>query len=464
MQYEAPLSAEGWLIREGTLITPSLVSLNLSDASMRGVTIQITDTKNKVIGDTLTYPVNASSMTQKKEGAISSVESFSFSPFSLPLTLLPGPYRMVCVVEGEEGALGTSQYDFYYLGKENFAVKSIRTYPPGTGSAYPMVPPEFPILINTSFSAGKELTPYIEWYGGTTKIAEGYIEGGQHAFFWQTPSKEGTVVLTARIYPEHPLKMGLTNPPYLTQKMSVFVSKKATKPGLQDRDYPYEVLSRFEGNLEDAVTKKPLWRSSSGQAEPRWEGRGNSYGMVIGSQDRYVLDTTSYLKKQETVSHRYQWRFSPYSKDVEGIWATIQEGMLLMTLRFKEAALIVEAMYGSEKKELRIPFPSDTVIDEISELRITVSYKNNSSLDKQKGSPLGVEIPPSEEGETVLLQCQWYDASSYLLFTKPDKATQEMAGQVVLGSGKGPSSEEGSEPIPSFPVVIVDEFGLSYEK
>ncbi|MEJ5189699.1 MAG: hypothetical protein WHT84_10855, partial [Breznakiellaceae bacterium] len=174
--------------------------------------------------------------------------------------------------------------------------------------------------------------------------------------------------------------------------------------------------------------------------------------------------TTSYLKKQETVSHRYQWRFSPYSKDVEGIWATIQEGMLLMTLRFKEAALIVEAMYGSEKKELRIPFPSDTVIDEISELRITVSYKNNSSLDKQKGSPLGVEIPPSEEGETVLLQCQWYDASSYLLFTKPDKATQEMAGQVVLGSGKGPSSEEGSEPIPSFPVVIVDEFGLSYEK
>ncbi|MEJ5189191.1 MAG: hypothetical protein WHT84_08260, partial [Breznakiellaceae bacterium] len=246
MQYEAPLSAEGWLIREGTLITPSLVSLNLSDASMRGVTIQITDTKNKVIGDTLTYPVNASSMTQKKEGAISSVESFSFSPFSLPLTLLPGPYRMVCVVEGEEGALGTSQYDFYYLGKENFAVKSIRTYPPGTGSAYPMVPPEFPILINTSFSAGKELTPYIEWYGGTTKIAEGYIEGGQHAFFWQTPSKEGTVVLTVRIYPEHPLKMGLTNPPYLTQKMSVFVSKKATKPGLQDRDYPYEVLSRFE--------------------------------------------------------------------------------------------------------------------------------------------------------------------------------------------------------------------------
>lgn len=463
VQVDTLPTTEGALIREGTPVTPSVVSLNLSDASIQRVKIQITDKRNNVIGDPITYSVDTGTLAQKKQRSGSSSESLSFSPFSLPPNLLPGPYRILCIVESEEGTLGTSQYEFYYLGKENFAVKSVRTYPPGTGSAYPMVPPEFPILIKTSFDAGEGLSPYIEWYGGTTKIAEGYIEGGQHAFFWQTPSKEGTVLLTARIYPDHPLKMGLTNPPYLTQKMSVFVSKKANKPGLQDRDYPYEVLSRFEGNLEDAVTKKTLWRSFSGKAEPRWEGRGNSYGIVIGSQDRYVLDTSPYLKKQETVSHRYQWRFSPYSKDVEGIWATIQEGMLLMTLRFKEAALIVEAMYGSEKKELRIPFPSDTVTEEMSDFSITVGYEKNAPQDKQKGDPRGVGNR-SSGGETILLQCQWYDVSFALLFTKPDKATQEMAGQVVLGSGKGPSSEEGSEPIPSFPVVIVDEFGLSYEK
>lgn len=463
VQFDAPPSAEGVLIREGTLITPSVVSLNLSDASIRGVSIQVTDTKNKVIGDPLTYPVDASSMAQKKERTISSVESLSFSPFSLPPTLLPGPYRMVCVVEGEEGALGTSQYDFYYLGKENFTVRNFRTYPPGTGSTYPMVPPDFPILVETSFDAGNGLSPYIEWYGGTTKIAEGYIKDGQHAFFWQTPSKEGTVVLTARIYPEHPFKMGLATPPYLTQKISVFVSKKVSKPGLQEKDYPYEILSHFEGNLEDAITQRTLWRSSSGQTGARWEGRGNSYGLVIGSQDRYVLDTTPYLKKQEMVPRHYLWRFSPYAKDVEGNWATIQEGKLLITLRFKESSLIVEASYDSAKKEMRIPFPSDTVIDEISELRITVSHKNNPSPDKQKGGHLGSGIRPSEEGETVLLQCQWYDTSSALLLTRPAPVPQEMTGQVVLGSGNSALSDEGVG-ASHIPLFIIDEFALFYEK
>ncbi|MCX7656850.1 MAG: hypothetical protein N2Z76_10045 [Treponemataceae bacterium] len=464
VQFDPLPLAEGNLVRENTPVTPSVVSLNLSDTSMQRVTIQITDKRNNGVGSPIIYSVDTSSIVERKQRAASVSDALFFSPFFLPPTLLPGPYRMICTVDGEEGTLGTSQYEFYYLGKEAFSIKSIRTYPPGTGSTYPMVPPDFPILVETSFDAGEGLAPYIEWYGGAAKIAEGYIKNGEHTFLWQSPSKEGTVVLTARIYPEQPLKMGLTRPPYLTQKISVFVSKKASMPRLPEANYQYEVITHFNGNLQDAITKTTPWRSISGQVQPRWKGRGNSYGMVIGYQDRYVFDTTPYLKKRGATSHSYLWRFSPYATKGEGVLATVQEGDLFITLRIKEATLIVEAIYGTEKKEVSFPFPSDMVIEEMSDLQITVSYGINSSPDTHQRGTVGNSLPPSAEEETILLHCQWYEGSSSLLFIRPKASAEEMRGQVTLGPGRDVPFDETTNSIPAFPLFIIDEFGLFYEK
>ncbi|MCX7949518.1 MAG: hypothetical protein N2509_05345, partial [Treponemataceae bacterium] len=99
VQFDTLPTTEGALIREGTPVTPSVVSLNLSEASMQRVKIQISDKRNNVIGDPITYLVDTGAVAQKKQRSGSSSESLSFSPFFLPPNLLPGPYRILCIVE-----------------------------------------------------------------------------------------------------------------------------------------------------------------------------------------------------------------------------------------------------------------------------------------------------------------------------------------------------------------------------
>jgi hypothetical protein len=284
--------------------------------------------------------------------------------FPLPENLEIGGYFLVFEALGEKQALYRTERYIYYIDDAKFTLGDIQSYLPGVSAGSFLIPPGLSVMLETQVAADERLDPYIVWYDGKRRIAEGRITNGTGRLLWEAPDRTGFHTIRAELFPFNPAaaSSGTGNSgtvirssvPELRGKVEELALPVSAKGGKPDLSAPEggKVLHwyQFAGNLRDSMANGNRGKdlAGSGASDLRWVPSEGIYGLSVKTGDTYQLPQSSFaLNEHKQGGGSFLLRVKP-----------LAEGTLL-TVFFKAAgspgnALTMSIVYREQRLELSL--------------------------------------------------------------------------------------------------------------
>jgi hypothetical protein len=248
-------------------------------------------------------------------------------PLYLPEDLAAGQYILVFQVLGEKDILNRVENSIYYIAKSEFILDDIHIYLPDVFDGSRVVPPDVPVMLESSITAGTGLNPYVIWYNGKSRIHEEYAVDGVSRFIWKTPSKTGFHALKVEAFPFKPQKTAMYTPIGSSKELSLPVSAKNEKKAV--KIIPADLTAGFSGqelspvrwyqffaNLEDSydsANKKNTLAVTDHL--PKWLPWGTIFGTAIGPNYNFSIPSPLFtLPVKDIIEGRMLFRFVPLAE------------------------------------------------------------------------------------------------------------------------------------------------------
>jgi hypothetical protein len=259
--------------------------------------------------------------------------------FPLPKNLEIGQYTLIFEALGKKETLSRTETDIFYLGGIEFNLKDIAMYLPGSSSGSQLIAPKTTVMLEAGLDFDSRLDPYVIWYNGKNIISKGKISDGAGSILWTAPGQAGFYALRMEAFPFF-LKRSFVG---ISREITLPVSPKAVSldyffkndsnytgqsPLAEGTVYPEQVqlittmissedspaftpvmpsppkLSQwyqFEGNLRSAtsaLTDEPSL-IPMGEQTLHWAAAGQSYGLITGSDDVYLLSPIKFFRAEQ---------------------------------------------------------------------------------------------------------------------------------------------------------------------
>ena len=218
--------------------------------------------------------------------------------FPIPQNLPMGDYIIVSHVMKDKDILYKTEKPLFYLSHTKFSYNEIHVHLPGIAESNLLIPKGTVVMLETDLHFDSKLDPYIEWYSGKKKFAEGKISEGAANIFWKAPEESGFYTIRAVIFPvENSRKL-----PGYQKEISLLVSSKSTDIHLISEDIPFKPDFQlanwyvFESNLNDSRKLVPAEQADADQIRserslkqvkntPLWKASNGTYGAATGSDN-----------------------------------------------------------------------------------------------------------------------------------------------------------------------------------
>ncbi|MCL2175451.1 MAG: hypothetical protein FWB73_05335 [Treponema sp.] len=306
--------------------------------------------------------------------------------FPIPDDLPMGQYVIVSSIMNNDNVLQKIEKTFFYLGGKKFAYNGISVNLPGVAESNQLIPRGTLIMLEADIVFDEGLEPYIEWYNGRKKIAEGKLSEGAGYLFWKAPEESGFYSMRAVVFPIENFK-DLSG---YRRDVSMLVSTKSIDIHLVSENIPrLQHRYIFEGSLNDSKTssqKDTDFSFKHDRDDPKWKASNGTYGVVTGGNNNIRLPKISFSDESE--DWQLLFRFKPEN---DGGILSVQFGKAVNTFLH----LYIE---GSNLV-LTLTSPSASV-SQIYNLYGKPSVKAGISPN---GKQTESEVPPEESTENANL-------------------------------------------------------------
>jgi hypothetical protein len=280
-------------------------------------------------------------------------------PFSLPADLEIGRYVMVFQVRGEREILDRIDKTVYFTGDARLSIDDVKSYLPGFSGGSPLIPPGAVIMLEAQISADPRLDPYVVWYNGRKRIAEGLVSEGANRFMWKAPEQTGFHNIRAELFPLRPALYSGGK----VKELSLPVSQKQERAGyFAGAQDGFAYWYQFRGDLLDSKT------ADTGRAlilphrnaHPHWLPAAGIYGIAVGRDDVYLLPGSPFsFSENEQVSGEFMLRFKPLGEGTV-FRASFRTGTS------PRDALVLTLAYTGKVLKLILTADSESVVEDIS--------------------------------------------------------------------------------------------------
>ena len=230
--------------------------------------------------------------------------------FPMPDDLPMGQYIIVSSIMNNDDVLQKIEKTFFYLGGNKFAYKGINVNLPGVAESNQLIPGGTVIMLEADIVFDAGLEPYIIWYNGRKKIAEGKFSDGAGYLFWKAPEESGFYSMRAVVFPIQNFK-DLSG---YRRDVSMLVSTKSIDIHLVSEDTPgLRHRYIFEDNLNDSSISSQNGTSLSFQHDreaPKWKAFNGTYGVATGSNNNIRLPKIA-VSDNESEDRQLLFRFKP---------------------------------------------------------------------------------------------------------------------------------------------------------
>jgi len=230
------------------------------------------------------------------------VKSFNNLPlFPIPENLPMGSYVIVSLVMNNDNVLQKIERSFFYLGNVDFSYNGIHANLPGIAESNQLIPAGTVIMLEADLKFDGKLDPFIEWYDGKKKIAEGKVSDGTGKIFWKAPEESGFYSIRTVIFPIENKK----NLSGYQKELTLLVSGKPISIHLIDENIPYKHNAihnsalinwyTFESNLNDSRKLSGAEQADAEKTEDRalkhaknkpvWKAANGTYGAATGNDN-----------------------------------------------------------------------------------------------------------------------------------------------------------------------------------
>ena len=323
------------------------------------------------------------------------VKNLDYLPlFPIPDNLPMGIYTINFYVMNNNDILQKVEKSFYYLSQANFSYKGINVYLPGIAESNQLIPRGTVIMLEADLKYDAKLDPYIVWYNGKKKIAEGKVSDGFGNLFWKVPEESGFYSMSAVIYPVE----NLFNFSGYQKDISLLISSKTIDIHLVNEDVPFKRDSQlinwyvFESNLNDSrklslmeqveAEKIKAERSlKHSKNSPEWKVSDGTYGIAAGNDNIISMPKVS-ISNKEQESWQLLFRFKPEN---DGGIISVQTG--------KNNDVFLHLNTEGSNVTLTLTSPAGTV---------TQVYNIKRSLSEEV-SVISVSQPPASDLPEILI-------------------------------------------------------------
>jgi len=269
--------------------------------------------------------------------------------FPIPGDLPIGRYTLVSQVMSGRDILQRTERTFFYLPNTDFLFKGINIHLPGISDNNLIIPRGTVVMLEADVDFNKNYDPYIVWYNGKRKIAEGSFSDGARRIFWTAPDESGFYSLSAEIFPVGNMQ-DLTG---YQKEISILVSSKTVDFNLVPEESNHLVQWYiFESNLNDYRVSAAQAGTHSDNA-PVWMHSNGTYGIVTGIDNTIIFPEISFSDNR-TGSWQILFRFMPFH---EGIIFSVLFDNARLNLSIMGANLVLSLVSGSNTVTQSIGLP-----------------------------------------------------------------------------------------------------------
>jgi hypothetical protein len=257
--------------------------------------------------DDFDIPFQLPSRYKNGDELIIPVKSLDKLPiFPIPSDLPMGRYTIVSHVMSDKDVLQRLEKSFFYLSNIYFSYDGINVHLPGITENSQLIPRGTVIMLEADLSFDRSLDPYIEWYNGRRKIAEGKISDGAGQLFWKAPEDSGFYSISAVVYPVE----NFYDLSGYQRDVSLLVSTKIIDMHFINPDIPRRQGMQlmnwyiFEGNLIDSsrsiiadqtAVERSLRHSRNAV---KWRASNGTYGAATGNDNILNLPRVDILNNE----------------------------------------------------------------------------------------------------------------------------------------------------------------------
>ena len=364
------------------------------------------------------------------------VKSFDNLPLlPIPDDLPMGQYVIVSLVMNDNDILQKIEKSFFYLSNINFSYNGINVYLPGIAESNHLIPTGTVIMLETDLKFDIKLDPFIEWFDGKKKIAEGKASEGMGNLFWTAPEESGFYSIRAIIYPVEKFH----NLSGYQKELTVLVSLRPIDIHLLKEEIPYKQGSLanwyiFESNLNDSRKLTSAEQADAKQINnerslkhtknaPVWRSSNGTYGAATGNNNIIITPKVS-ISDNDQQNWQLLFRFKPEN-----------DGGILSVQFGKSNFVYIHSYIENSNLFLTLTSAADTV---------THIYSLNRPAQPENNAPAINDLPSLE----VILEVtdESADEVSEQKILLPEIEIEEIETQDAL-------AEETAEPVSS-PVEI----------
>jgi len=350
--------------------------------------------KSSPPAEEISKPENSSQrQEQYKDGdeLVIYVKNFDNLPlFPIPDNLPMGHYVIVSLVMNDNDILQKVEKSFFYLSDIDFSYNGINVHLPGIAESNHLIPTGTVVMLEVDLKFDRKLNPFIEWYDGKKKIAEGKASDGMGNLFWTAPEESGFYSIKAVIFPVEKTK-------YLSgyqKELSLLVSVKSVDIHLTNENVPYKQGSLinwyvFESNLKDSRKLSNAEQSDAKQINeeralkharnaPVWKASDGTYGVVAGNNN-IINAPTVLLSENERHNWQILFRFKPEN-----------DGGILSVQFGKSNSVFIHSYIENSNLFLTLTSATDSV---------TQTYSLNRPVPENNAP--AINLPASESAQSV---------------------------------------------------------------
>ena len=277
-------------------ITPFFEEFVSKDPDITSLVISIANAEGELLDWMAVYSLKKETEQYEEAEQVESLDA-GLPFFKLPDDLPMGFYSMVFRVMGGKDTLQRTEKDFFYLGDAVFSFEGIDFHLPGISDNQQLVSRGQVVLLEAKLNFDKRLDPYIVWYSGKNKIAEGSYSEGTSLLLWKAPEHSNFYPLSAEVFPVNDFD---TLAGY-NRSHSVLVSSNTVDVNLISENADSLVnWYVFEGNLNDSKTPIPIEARSIQPSENNiitnakrhnvnWLPVNGTYGLATGYGNVFTL-------------------------------------------------------------------------------------------------------------------------------------------------------------------------------
>jgi hypothetical protein len=329
----------------------------------------------------------------------------------LPFILLPenlevGQYILVFQIIGIHDVLHQIEKPIYYVSDAVFSLGDIQTYRSVVQGDSSIVPPGQMIMLKANVNADSRFDPYLVWYNGKNRIAEGFVSEGADQVLWKAPEQNGFQALIVELFPARPLGNSW-DLPGMKKELSLPISLKNDKKGAQTGEADNGIQVRrysLGGNLLDSQAPLDSSRELYPEEATEWAPYGSQYGLVIGPGRTFLIPGVLFTPLEDPGKGQVILRFAPLS---EGALFNASFAMkrsasfpFTMDLVYEKTKLILTYGLGIETRREELLLPP-AFRDEYITAVINFTIEKNFFLAKLSTDP---KIPPIyRTGEGIML-------------------------------------------------------------